>query len=134
VPRYVSLKRGSVYARRGPGKDYPALWVYHVKGLPVQVVAETTDWRRVCDPDGAAAWVHRSMVDGRRTVMAIGGGTTALYHQPKVGGAPSALLKSRTLAVLGPCRAGWCRISVDGASGWTPGDRLWGLAQTPQCR
>ena len=47
VPRYVSLKRDKVYARKGPGVDYPALWIYRAKGLPVQVVAETLDWRRV---------------------------------------------------------------------------------------
>jgi SH3-like domain-containing protein len=134
VPRYVSLKRGVVYARRGPGKDYPALWVYHVKGLPVQVVAETTDWRRVCDPDGGVAWVHRSMVDGRRTVIAVGAAAIPLYRRPGAAGAPSALLKARALAALARCRAGWCKISVSGAMGWTPAEALWGLSPTPQCR
>ena len=71
VPRWVSLKRGEVYGRKGAGKDYPAVYIYRVKGLPVQVVAETTDWRRVCDPDGGATWVHRSMIDGHRNIMAL---------------------------------------------------------------
>src|SRR5579885_430147 len=83
VPRYLSLKRGEVYARRGPGKDYPALFVYHAKGLPVQVVDETTDWRRICDPSGALVWVHRSMVDGRRTVVAPGPQPVPLRSSPK---------------------------------------------------
>jgi len=134
IPRYVSLKRGVVYARRGPGKDYPAIWVYRVKGLPVQVVAETTDWRRVCDPDGGVAWVHRSMVDGRRTVMAVGGSAIPLYRQPGAAEAPSAMLSPRALATLARCRGGWCKVSVSGTFGWTPAERLWGLSPTPQCR
>ena len=50
VPRYLSLKRGEVFGRKGPGKDYATVYVYHARGLPVQVVDETSDWRRICDP------------------------------------------------------------------------------------
>ena len=71
VPRWVSLKHGEVMGRKGPGKDYPAQWVYKVKGLPVQVVGETEEWRRVCDPDGGAVWVNRSEIDGRRMIMSL---------------------------------------------------------------
>ena len=41
VPRYVSLKYNDANARSGPGDDHRLLWIYHVRGLPVQVVAET---------------------------------------------------------------------------------------------
>ena len=71
VPRYVTLKFGSVNARAGPGDDYRTLWVYQVRGLPVQVIAESSEWRRICDPDGGVAWVHMRTTDGRRNVMRI---------------------------------------------------------------
>src|SRR5665213_2003765 len=65
VPRWVSLKRGEVYGRKGPGKDYPALWIYRVQGLPVQVVAETTDWRRRSGRRcGASRWFRRRPARG----------------------------------------------------------------------
>ena len=82
VPRYVSLKRGEVFGRKGPGKDYAAIYVYHARGLPVQVVDETSDWRRICDPDGAGVWVASAMIDGRRTVMAGGPAAVALRGAP----------------------------------------------------
>ncbi len=74
VPRYVSLKFDEVNARSGPSDDHRLLWVYHVQGLPVQVVAETGEWRRICDPDGGLSWVHERTIDGRRTVMRIQAG------------------------------------------------------------
>ena len=117
VPRWVSLKRGEVYARKGPGGDYPALWVYRVKGLPVQVVAETTDWRRICDPDGGAAWVHRSMVDGRRTVMALGATPIPLLRTPGAGAAETGLLNGRALAGLRACQGAWCKVKAGGVTG-----------------
>ena len=59
VPRYVSLKFDKVNARAGPGDDHKLLFVYRVRGLPLQVIAETSEWRRVCDPEGTLAWVHK---------------------------------------------------------------------------
>jgi SH3-like domain-containing protein len=133
VPRYVSLKRGEVFGRKGPGKDYPALWIYHVRGLPVQVVAETSEWRRVCDPDGGAVWVNRAMIDGRRTVMAMGPAKVALAQSPKVGAKLTGQLEPRAVASLDACKTGWCRVKAGGVSGWAPAQRLWGVAEAPQC-
>ena len=134
VPRYVSLKRGEVYGRKGPGKDYPALWIYHVKGLPVQVVAETVDWRRICDPDGGAIWVHRSMVDGKRSVMAMGAAPIRLAKAPKAGAATGGYLNPRALANLDACQDDWCKVTVGGVSGWLRAGQVWGLAKPAQCR
>ncbi|MEO9211550.1 MAG: SH3 domain-containing protein [Caulobacteraceae bacterium] len=134
VPRYVSLKRGEVYGRKGPGKDYPAQWIYHVKGLPVQIVAETQDWRRVCDPDGGVTWVHRSMVDGRRTVMAMGATPVALRKAPRTAAPAAGLLNARALAALEGCRGSWCKVAVGGVSGWVDAGAVWGLAGQAQCR
>ncbi len=134
LPRYVSLKRGEVNARKGPGKDYPTLWVYRAKGLPVQVVAETTDWRRICDPDGGAIWVQRSMIDGRRMVLALGATPVPLHRTASVAAAPAGYLNGRALAALDHCKGDWCKVRVGGVSGWLTAREVWGLAPAAQCR
>src|ERR1700722_17334563 len=101
VPRYLSLKRGEGFGGKGPGKDYPTAFVYHARGLPVQVVDETTDWRRICDPDGGAVWISSAMVDGRRTVMAKGPAQVTLRKDPADAAAPAAFLRPRAVAALG---------------------------------
>jgi SH3-like domain-containing protein len=133
VPRYLSLKRGEVFGRKGPGKDYPTVFVYHARGLPVQVVDETTDWRRICDPDGGAVWVSRSMLDGRRTVLAPGPAPVTLRRSPADAAPASAYLRPRSIAALGRCKQGWCEINADDAEGWIKPDEVWGLAPQPQC-
>jgi len=133
VPRYVSLKRAEVYGRKGPGKDYPALFVYHVRGLPVQVVAETSEWRRICDPDGGAVWVNRAMIDGRRTVLARGPDPVDLMDSVKSPGKVTGRLAARAVAALDDCKAGWCRVKAGGVSGWAPAEKLWGVAPGAQC-
>ncbi|HVM98701.1 MAG TPA: SH3 domain-containing protein [Caulobacteraceae bacterium] len=134
IPRYVSLKRGEVFGRKGPGKDYATVFVYHAKGLPVQVIDETTDWRRICDPDGAALWVASPMIDGRRTVMATGATAVALRTAPQDTAAAATFLRPRAIAALGRCKGDWCEVEADGARGWLKSSEVWGLAPQAQCR
>lgn len=134
VPRYVSLKFDEVNARSGPADDHRRLWIYRVKGLPVQVVAETREWRKVCDPDGGSAWVHRRTTDGRRMVMRVKDTPLALRRKPDPQQRAFAYLNPRSLAALDRCSEGWCRIRAGRTTGWTPANELWGTDERPQCR
>ncbi|WP_397395359.1 SH3 domain-containing protein [Phenylobacterium sp.] len=133
VPRFVTLKFGSVNARAGPGDDYRTLWVYQVRGLPVQVIAESSEWRRICDPDGGVAWVHMRTTDGRRNVLPTTGAAVPVLSSPHAGARTLALLQPRSLAALQRCESGWCRIQADGVSGWVQAAGLWGTDDRPQC-
>jgi len=133
VPRYVVLKFGEVNARSGPGDDYRMLWVYKARGLPVQVIAETREWRRVCDPRGNLAWVHGRTVDGKRNVI---GATpmAAIHSRPKASSRVLAYLRPHALASLDKCKNGWCKIKVDRIAGWVAEGSVWGATDKPQCR
>ena len=133
VPRWVSLKFDKVNARAGPGDDHRLLWVYRVKSLPVQVVQETTDWRRVCDPDGGLAWVHKRVTDGRRTVMNLRVNDMPIRSQAEDASKPRAFWVRRSLGSLDECRGGWCRIKVAEAAGWVPKAWAWGVQDYPVC-
>ncbi|WP_411286996.1 SH3 domain-containing protein [Phenylobacterium sp.] len=134
VPRYVTLKFAKVNARAGPGDDHRLLWVYRVRSLPVQVVAETSEWRRICDPEGGLAWVHKRVTDGRRSVMNLKTRPVALYKHPRGKAQVGAILNPKAMAALVRCEKGWCRVRVDGVSGWVREGELWGTAVAPQCR
>ena len=134
VPRYVSLKYAEVNARNGPDEAHQLLWIYHAKGMPVQVVAETREWRRICDPEGGLAWVHKRTTDGRRAAMRVQAGNLPLLHAPKDGAKVSAYLKGRSVAQLDKCEKGWCRLRADGSSGWAKEGDIWGANPAVQCR
>ena len=134
VPRWVTLKFDEVNARAGPGDDYPARWVYRVRDLPVQVVAETAEWRKVCDPEGGSAWVHKRTTDGRRTVMLLSPAAVPLKAKAEAKARTVAILPPRGLANLDKCKDGWCRLKGRGGAGWAPQSAVWGVAEAPQCR
>jgi len=134
VPRYVSLKFDKVNARAGPGDDHRLLWVYRVRGLPMQVVAETAEWRRVCDPDGELAWVHKRTTDGRRMTINMNPAPAPLRRRPKVEARVAAYLNPRAMAALVRCEKDWCRVRADEATGWVRAGELWGTGEGVQCR
>ena len=134
VPRYVSLKYGEVNARAGPDEAHRLLWIYKVKGLPVQVVAETREWRRICDPEGGLAWVHKRTIDGRRTAMRVQAAVLPLRAQPKTDARISAYLAGLATAGLDRCEKGWCKLKAGGESGWAPQGEIWGAAPGVQCK
>jgi SH3-like domain-containing protein len=135
VPRYVSLKFDTVNARAAPGDDSRLLWVYHARGLPVQVVAETPEWRRICDPERGLAWVHRRTTDGKRMAMRLKPEPLAMHVKPNAASRTVAFLAPRALADLDRCdKDGWCKLKAGRASGWAPAGEIWGAAEEPQCR
>lgn len=134
VPRWVSLKFNDVNARSGPGDDYPAVWTYHAKGLPVQVIAETREWRKVCDPDGGSAWIHRRTTVGVRTVFHRGAQLLPLRDAPRESAHVRALLAVRGIARLDKCEKGWCLVEAGKGKGWARAASLWGLASARVCR
>jgi SH3-like domain-containing protein len=134
VPRWVSLKFDKVNARAGPGDDYPAVWTYRARGLPVQVVAETREWRKVCDPDGGTAWIHRRTTIGERTVFHRGGQLLPIRENPRESARARALLAVRGIARLDRCDTGWCLTRAGKARGWARASSLWGLSERRVCR
>jgi SH3-like domain-containing protein len=134
VPRWASLGRDTVTARKGPGADYPALWVYRARGLPVQIIAETQLWRRICDQGGLPVWVDRAALNPRRMAQPMGSAPVPLMATPRADAAVKARLAPRALADLARCQGSWCKVTVAGVSGWTPAASLWGVAERPQCR
>jgi SH3-like domain-containing protein len=134
VPRWVSLKFDKVNARAGPGDDHRLLWVYRVRSLPVQVIQETVDWRRVCDPDGGLAWVHKRTTNGERTAMNLQPQPLPLAAGPNTGSGVRAFWSPRSLGELKQCRDGWCRVEVQGQDGWVRQGAVWGGKQGPVCR
>jgi SH3-like domain-containing protein len=134
VPRWLVLKFDEVNARSGPSEENRVLWTYHAKGLPVQVVAETKEWRRICDPDGGLVWVKKGQVDGHRNVMSLAAQPLILRRAPKADAAEAAYLKPRSLAEFETCKDGWCRVNAGGTQGWAPAKALWGVTEEALCR
>jgi SH3-like domain-containing protein len=130
VPRFVSLKPDRVNVRGGPTRDHDVAWVYTRSGLPVEITAESENWRRVRDWEGAEGWVYHSMLSSRRTALVKAKEKDALVPlqaKPDAGSEVVAKLQTGVLATVKSCTGAWCRIFGNGFDGWVAQERLWGV-------
>jgi len=125
VPRYVSLARDTVNVRTGPDGKYPIIWVFKKAGLPVKVIAEYKDWRKIVDSEGAQGWIWGPLLSSRRTALIINEEQTLLKNPAK--DEPVAVIaESGVIGKIRKCNDGWCELDVDGFKGWLEQPDFWG--------
>lgn len=130
VPRFVALKSTPTNGRAGPSFEHPVVWRYRRRGLPMEIVAESENWRRVRDSDGDESWIHESMLDGRRRALIRSvpdRRAAALRSSPRADAGINAYAQVGAVVALLACDETWCRISAENHSGWVERTALWGL-------
>lgn len=140
LPRFVSLKFNKVNLRVGPGRKYTINWLYKKRGLPVEIIQEFDQWRRIRDSEGTTGWVLNSQLSSRRT------GIIAPWEKPKIDfgdtvraafingkGAASndsgtvAKLQAGLMVSIGECEAKWCEVEAQDTRFWLQQDHIWGV-------
>jgi len=126
IPRFVSIKAAEANVRRGPSRSHRIDWVFQRRNMPVMVVAEHGQWRRIIDRDGAGGWVHHTLLSGTRTAIVDVDGL-AILARPDRNSTLRARAERDVIGSLRQCRAGWCEIDVGGFRGWVEAAGLWGV-------
>ena len=127
VPRFVSLHSDKVNLRTGPGRQYPIEWVLTRKDMPVEIIAQFENWRRVREWDGTLGWVQQHMVSGKRYVVIGKGANRVIYREADAAGAVVARAEPGVIARLIECKGPWCRVEAGDVSGWIRRNDVWGV-------
>ncbi|MEO1748100.1 MAG: SH3 domain-containing protein [Pseudomonadota bacterium] len=126
LPRFVSLKAEKVNMRVGPGKEYAVAWRYEKAGMPLEIIQEFDNWRRVRDVSGDTGWIHKSLLTGRRAGIATpwriatssdAQESVGLYDKPAQASSRVALLKPGVIGQLPSCDGIWCAMEVRAGDG-----------------
>jgi len=125
VPRYVSLARDTVNVRTGPDGKYPIIWVFKKAGLPVKVIAEYKDWRKIVDSEGAQGWIWGPLLSSKRTALIINE-EQVLLKNPAKDETVAVIAESGVIGKIKECNDGWCELDVDGFKGWLEQPDFWG--------
>ena len=130
IPRFVSLKRSKVNVRRGPSSEHKIAWVFHHKGLPVEIVAEFEHWRRVRDSDGQEGWIYHTLLAGKRTITVAPwrkGVAVNLMEAPAKSGVVIANVNAGAVGSIKKCTGLWCEVNLGSYQGWINQSMLWGV-------
>lgn len=131
LPRFVSLKSGRVNSRIGPGVNYPVDWMYLRSGMPMEILQEFDNWRKVRDVDGSEGWINQSLLSGRRTGIVTpwqrGKETTiSVMARPSQDASIVAKVEPGVIGTIKTCNGDWCEMDFAGHTGWVSQTLLWG--------
>lgn len=131
IPRFVSLKTDRARMRIGPAFEYAVKWLYHARGLPLEITEEYGNWRQVRDCDGVSGWMHQSLLSSDRTAV-VGpwlANMVSLREQPAANGFIKAKLEQRVRVRILSCSLSWCDVAVesDHLTGFVKKSALWGI-------
>lgn len=125
-PYFASISPARARMRTGPGRAFPASWLYVRGDLPVRVLSVFKEWRRIEDPDGTQGWMLATLISSTRTAIVDGTEPAEMRDRP---GGPRILWRAQAGVVgrVSQCSNGWCRLDVKGQAGFVQTDRLWGV-------
>lgn len=133
LPRFVSLKSNRVNVRVGPDQNkYAIAWSYRRQGLPVEIIQEYDQWRRIRDSDGDLGWVNKALLSGRRTVITSPWQKDKTRFQlmrrkPAPDAGIVAEVEPGVIGRIRQCNGEWCELEMGSSHGWLKQDQLWGV-------
>ena len=131
LPRFASLKSNKVNARRGPSTSHRIDWVFLRTGIPLEIIAEFGNWRRIKAVDGVGGWIYSGLLTGRRTVI-FTKDNSRIHLMPDDESSTVALANSMVIATVKSCESEWCLIDLRDYHGWVRKDLIWGVYGTEQ--
>lgn len=125
-PYWASILPSEARMRTGPGRQFPASWLYQRALLPVKVIAVYPNWRKVEDPAGTQGWIQANLLSNDRTGLVVGE-VRALRDKPNGSGRIIFRAEPGVVGKLSECSRGWCKLDVRGRMGYIEASQIWGV-------
>ncbi|WP_336511984.1 SH3 domain-containing protein [Sphingomonas arenae] len=127
VPYWASIASGEAMMRTGPGKNYPGVWLYKRRDLPIRVLRRHESWRLIEDPDGARGWMLVALLSERRTAMVKPGKPRAIHVRPDGNSRIAYQAEPGVVGRIDECTGSWCHIQIGKREGYVRAGDIWGV-------
>ena len=127
TPYWASISAGKAMMRTGPGRNYPATWLYVRADLPIRVVETYPNWRKVREPEGTTGRMLQRLLSDTRTALVTGDAPRPMRQDPADDSRIRYLAQPGVVGRLSKCGGGWCLLDVRGRQGYIRADHFWGL-------
>ena len=122
--RFLMLKNDKVNVRYGPGFKYPIKFIYKKRFLPVKVIDNKENFRRIIDHKNNSGWIHVSQL--KKVNSLIVSEDTILFSKASKFSKPLAKLEKGKLLIVKKCQENWCKVSDENYLGWINANNVWG--------
>ena len=127
IPRFLSTKTSESNLRVGAGENYPIILVYQKENIPLEIIEEYYDWRKINDYEGNTGWLHERLLKGNRYVLI----NTPYRESAQIYGKPQGKIigkiGNKNIVKIKICLNKWCKITIEEHEGWINKNNLWGV-------
>lgn len=132
LPRFATIKSAKMNSRVGPGFDYPVIWHYWRKNMPVEIIEEYDQWRKIKDVDGDTSWVYQSLLSGvRSAIIKVAQNKNRAFlpilTTKDLKSHIISKVENGAIVTVKHCDKTWCYINIGRISGYVPQEKLWGV-------
>jgi SH3-like domain-containing protein len=122
---FVSLKSSNINLRVGPGKEYPISWIFMKSNLPVMLISEFDQWRKIKFVDKTEGWIHQNMISSKNTAIVVS--KYAILCRNTSDSNPIAKIEKNVIVKVLKRDKNWIKIEVNKIKGWVKEEDLWGV-------
>ena len=124
--QFVSLKSSKINMRVGPGDEFPISWVFLRAGLPMMLVAEFQQWRKLRYLDNTEGWIHQNMISGKNNAI-VNSDNALLFKRDSESFPIAKVEKGVIVRVLEIRENSWIKVDINKLKGWMKKETLWGV-------
>ena len=127
TPYWASISASEAMMRTGPGKNYPAVWLYRRADLPIKVVEVYPNWRKIQDPGGETGWMLVHLLSDTRTALVTGEEPRPMHEKADPEARVRYYAEPGVVGPISDCEKGWCRFAVGDRTGYIRTSHIWGV-------
>jgi len=125
-PYWASIASGEAMMRSGPGRNYPGIWLYKRRDLPIRVVQLYPNWRKIEDPDGQQGWMLVTLLSDRRTAVVKPGQPRDIRVKPAANAPVRYRAEAGVVGRIEKCDGSWCHFAIGKREGYISQADIWG--------
>tara|TARA_B100000767_G_scaffold263364_1_gene277042 strand:- start:312 stop:758 length:447 start_codon:yes stop_codon:yes gene_type:complete len=122
---FVTLRNNNTNLRQGPSFDYPIKIFYKKKYLPVLVLDNSDNFRKIKDHENNTGWIHVSQLSRKKAAL-VEFNQIVMFKNSTIFSKPLVVLEKGRLCLILKCSEEWCKIKTGKYSGWVKKENLWG--------
>jgi SH3-like domain-containing protein len=122
---FLTLKYNRVKVRQGPSFEYPVKFIYKKKYLPIKIIDNKDNFRKITDLKNNNGWIHISQLSKKKSAINIHN-LSIIFKKPNIYSQPMAKLEKGKIVIVKKCKEDWCKIITNGYKGWIFKNYLWG--------
>ena len=114
---FLTLRNDKVNLRQGPSFEYPIKLYYKKKFLPVLILDQSDNFRKIRDHENNTGWIHISQLSKKKAALTVED-NQIVFSKPSIYSKPHVILKKGKLCKINKCLDEWCKIQVNDYKGW----------------